>query len=136
MEQCRAKQGVAATSRRHHVPTSSQQCRSQQFSNIATSQRRDVSTSRRQLENLHLIISCTNGSEIRVSGSVRREARISRARVIQTSRECPRFVPLFIFLDSFGYYDDVFDTRHFVLFFHDVLDLFLGLHQTLSQTMD
>ena len=35
-----------------------------------------------------------------------------------------------------GYYDDVFDTRHFVLFFHDVLDLFLGLHQTLSQTMD
>ena len=28
-----------------------------------------------------------------------------------------------------GYYDDVFDTRHFVLFFHDVLDLFLGLHQ-------
>ena len=35
-----------------------------------------------------------------------------------------------------GYYDDVFETRHFVLFFHDVLDLFLGLHQTLSQTMD
>ena len=32
--------------------------------------------------------------------------------------------------------DDVFETRHFVLFFHDVLDLFLGLHQTLSQTMD
>ena len=47
MEQCRAKQGVAATSRRHHIPTSSQQCRSKQFSNIATSQRRDVSTSRR-----------------------------------------------------------------------------------------
>ena len=35
-----------------------------------------------------------------------------------------------------GYYDDVFETRHFVLFFHDILDLFLGLHQTLSQTMD
>ena len=35
-----------------------------------------------------------------------------------------------------GYYDDVFDTIHFVLFLHDVLDLFLGLHQTLSQIMD
>ena len=35
-----------------------------------------------------------------------------------------------------GYDDDVLDTRHFVLFVHDVLDLFLGLHQTLSQTMD
>ena len=35
-----------------------------------------------------------------------------------------------------GYDDDVLDTRHCVLFVHDVLDLFLGLHQTLSQTMD
>ena len=33
-------------------------------------------------------------------------------------------------------FEDVFDARHFALFFHDVLDLFLGLHQTLSRTMD
>ena len=26
-----------------------------------------------------------------------------QSRVTQTSRECPRFVPLFIFLDIFGY---------------------------------
>ena len=42
MEQYRAKQGVAATSRRHQVTTSGQQCRSQRFSNVATSPRRDV----------------------------------------------------------------------------------------------
>ena len=56
---------------------------------------------------------------------------------IQTSRQCPGFVPLSILLDIIlGYDDDVFEMRHFVLFFHDVLDLFIGLHQTLSQTMD
>ena len=44
MEQCRAKQGAAATSRRHHVATSGQHCRSQQFSNVAMSPRRDVSS--------------------------------------------------------------------------------------------
>ena len=77
-----------------------------------------------------------DGLEIGVSGGVRPEARISRARgsrLREIARDSFRFSFL---LDYRGYYDDVFDTRHFVLFSHDVLDLFLGLHQTLSQTMD
>ena len=41
-----------------HVAMSGQQRRSQQFNHVATSPRRDVTTSRRQLENLHLIIKC------------------------------------------------------------------------------
>ena len=48
----------------------------------------------------------------------------------------PGIVSLFICLDIFGYGDDVFNTRHFHLFFHYVLDLFLGLRRILSYVMD
>ena len=43
---------------------------------------------------------------------------------------------LFICLIIFGSYEDVLHTLYFVSFLHDVLNSFLGLHQTLSQTMD
>ena len=78
-----------------------------------------------------------DGSEFRASGSVRAEARISRARGSRL-RESARDLYCFPFFIGYylGYDDDVFDTRHSVLFVHDVLDLFLGLHKTLSQTMD
>ena len=78
-----------------------------------------------------------DGSKIRESGRRTTRGTDFQSQRIQTSRECPGFVPLSIFVRYYlGYDDDVFDTRYFVLFIHDVLDLFLGLHQTLSQTMD
>ena len=43
---------------------------------------------------------------------------------------------LFICLSIFGSYEDILHTLYFVSFLHDVLNPFLGLHQTLSQTMD
>ena len=43
---------------------------------------------------------------------------------------------LFIYLVIFGLYDGVLHALYFVYFLHDVLNSFLGLHQTLSQTMD
>ena len=58
----RSSKEVTATSRRHHVATSpshdvgSTNCRSQQFSHVATS--------RRQLENLHLIIKCQRARKL------------------------------------------------------------------------
>ena len=42
----------------------------------------------------------------------------------------------FIVLIIFGLYKDVLHIAYFVVFFDDVLNSFLGLHQTLSQTMD
>ena len=131
MEQCRAKQGVAATSRRHQVTTLGQQCRSQQFSNVATSPRRDVSSK--------ICISSFNVRTARKLGH--REAYEERHGFPEPEdpdfERVPGICTAFHFVRYYlGYYDDVFDTRHFVLFFHDVLDLFLGLHQTLSQTMD
>ena len=59
-----------------------------------------------------------------------------QSRLIETSRKCPGFVLFLIVRYYFRHEDDVFDTRHLDLFFHDVLDFFLGLHQTLSHTMD
>ena len=53
-------------------------------------------------------------------------------RLRGSARDCIAFH----FLDIFGYEDDVFNTRHFHLFFHYVLDLFLGLRRTLSYVMD
>ena len=119
------------TSRRHQVTTLGQQCRSQQFSNVATSPRHDV------------------GSKICISSFNVRTARKLGHRKAYEERHgfpepedpdferVPEICTAFHFVRYYlGYYDDVFDTRHFVLFFHDVLDLFLGLHQTLSQTMD
>ena len=80
VEQCRAKQGVAATSRRYHVATSpSHDVESimQKVSNLATSRRHHVATSAQKSASHHLMI---EGSKIRASRSVRGEARISRAR--------------------------------------------------------
>ena len=147
MEQCRAKQGVAATSRRHQVTTSGQQYRSQQFSNVATSPRHDVTTSRRHHvatsprrdATLKICISAFNVRTARKLGH--REAYEERHGFPEPEdpdfERVPGICTAFHFVRYYlGYYDDVFDTRHFVLFFHDVLDLFLGLHQTLSQTMD
>ena len=87
---------MAATSRRHQVMTSSQQCKKSAIQqrrdattsrrhHVATSPRRDATTSRRhhvatsaqKSTSHHLMI---EGSKIRASGSVRGEARISKAR--------------------------------------------------------
>ena len=57
-------------------------------------------------------------------------------QLTQTSRKCPGFVLFFIIRYYLRHEDDVFDTRHLDLFFDDVLDFFLGLHQTLLHTMD
>ena len=97
------------TSRRLSVATSPasrrwvNQCRSQQFKtsrrlNVATSQRRDVVTSRRQLE------ICTSSFKVRMaqkSGEIGRrtnEGTEFQSRVTQTSKECPGFVLFLIFV--------------------------------------
>ena len=47
------------------------------------------------------------------------------------------FVLVFlIVLIIFGSHEDILHFAYFVSLFHDVLNSFLGLHQTLSQTMD
>ena len=111
----------SATSRRRHV---------------LTSPRRDVTTSRRQLENLHLIIKCQRARKLG-----HREACNGRHGIGEQSNTTFKellgiLYHLSIVLDIFESHDDVFHTIHFVSFFHDVLNLFLGLHQTLSRTMD
>ena len=59
-----------------------------------------------------------------------------KSQKIQTSRDCPGFVSLPFCYLLLRIFDDVLDIRHFVFCFYDVLDLFLGLHRTLSRTMD
>ena len=110
------------TSRRHHV---------------ATSPRRDVTTSRRQLKILHLIIKCEGARDSRVWKNVRPETRIWRTCNTDLKNILGfLYWILFICLIIFGSYDDVLHILYFVSLFHDVLNSFLGLHQTLSQTMD
>ena len=55
----RSRQGIHC-----HVATSGQPCRSQRHRHVATLPRRDVTTSRRQLENLHLIIKCQTAHKL------------------------------------------------------------------------
>ena len=112
---------------------------------VATSPRRDVTTSRRH----HVATSprrdvsskiCISSFNVRKAQKLgHREAYDQRHGFPEPEdpdfERVPGIFTAFQFFDIFGYYDDVFDTRYFVLFFHDVLDLFLGLHQTLSQTM-
>ena len=65
---------------------------------VATSPRRDVSS---RSEPYHL-----KYGWLRLQGGYREayeERHGFQSRVTQTSRECPGFVPLFIFLDIFGY---------------------------------
>ena len=119
---------------RRDVPTSRRRVNHAEVNDVTTSRRHHVATSARKSASHHLM---PDGSEIRASGNVRTEARISRARgsrLRESARDLYRF-PFFVRY-YLGYDDDVFDTRYLVLFIHDVLDLFLGLHQTLSQTMD
>ena len=119
----------SATSPRRHVATSPRR-------HVATSPRRDVTTSRRQLENLHLIIKCQRARKLgywRTCGGRHENRDQSNTAFKELLGILYHFS---IVLDIFGSHDDVFHTIHFVSFLHDVLSLFLGLHQTLSQTMD
>ena len=138
----RSNNEVTATSRRHHVATSpshdvgSTNCKSQQFSHVATSPRRDVTTLRRQLENLHLIIKCQRARKLghwRTCGGRHENREQSNTAFKELLGILYHFS---IVLDIFGSHDDVFHSIYFVSFLHDVLNLFLGLRKTLSQTID
>ena len=114
LEQWRIKHGgdmeVTATSRRLHVATSA----------------RDLHPSILKygwLRNLGIGRRTRKGTEF-------------QSRLTKTSRKCLGFVLFLIVRYYFRHEDDVFDISHLDLFFHDVLDFFLGLHQTLSHTMD
>ena len=120
VNKCRSQ--PVTTSRRHHV---------------ATSPRLDVTTSRRQLENLHLIIKCQTAREFRAIGE--RAARDTKFQSLQHRLQGSSWIFVLVFLYCliiFGSHDEVLHIIYFVSFLHDVLNLFLGLHQTLSQTMD
>ena len=116
---------MTATSRRHQVTTSGQQM---QKSTIQP--RRDVISK--------ICISSFNVRRAQKLGD--RGACDGRHRISEQSntvfKELLGICIGFHFLDIFGSHDDVFRTIHFVSFFHDVLNLFLGLYKTLSQTMD
>ena len=120
------------TSRRHQVTT----WRST-VTEVNPSPRRDVTTSRRQLKILHLIIKCEGARDSRVLKNVRPETRIWRTCNTDLKNILGfLYWILFICLIIFGSYEDVLHILYFVSLFHDVLNSFLGLHQTLSQTMD
>ena len=120
------------TSRRHHVATSpSHDVEVNYYRN------QPVTTSRRQLKILHLIIKCEGARDSRVLKNVRPETRIGRTCNTDLKNILGfLYWILFICLIIFGSYDDVLHILYFVSLFHDVLNSFLGLHQTLSQTMD
>ena len=121
-----------STSRRHQVTTWGST-----NAEVNQSSRRDVTTSRRQLKNLHLIIKCERAREFRALKNVRPEIR--NFRTCNTDfKDLLGFLYWFflIVLIILGSHEDVLHITYFVSFLHDVLNLFLGLHQTLSQTMD
>ena len=140
----RSRQGShchVATSPRRDVTKSrpgGQQMQKSTSHHVATSPRRDVTTSRRQLKNLHLIIKCERARELRALKNVRPEIR--NFRTCNTDfKDLLGFLYWFFFLIVLiilGSHEDVLHITYFVSFLHDVLNLFLGLHQTLSQTMD
>ena len=78
----------------------------------------------------------SEGSKIRASGGVRRETQNWRTEQHSLQGTSWNSVSLINCLDILESHDDVFHTIYFVVFFHDVLNSFLGLHQTLSQTLD
>ena len=146
---------MAATSRRHHVATSPSHDVGSTMQKSTIQQRRDVTTSRRH----HVAMSprrdvatsphrdviskiCISAFNVRTARKLgHREAYEQRHGIPEPEdpdfERVPGICTAFHFVRYYlGYDDDVFEIRHFVLFFHDVLDLFLGLHQTLSQTMD
>ena len=118
----------------HHVATSSRRdVITSRRHHVATSPSRDVTTSRRQLKNLHLIIKCERAREFRVLKNVRPEIR--NLRTCNTDfKHLLGFLYWFFFivLIIFGSHEDILHITYFVSFLHDVLSLFLGLHQTLS----
>ena len=132
----RSRQGSdchVATSPRRDVTKSRRRVNNAEVNNSATSRRHHVATPSQKSASHHLMYERL--------GIGHREAYGERHGFPEP--EDPDFERVLGICTAFhfvryylGYYDDVFDTRHFVLFFHDVLDLFLGLHQTLSQTMD
>ena len=138
---------MAATSRRHHVATSPshdvgstmQKSTIQQCRDVTTSRRHHVTTSPRRDVISKICISAFNVRTARKLGD--REAYEQRHGIPEPEdpdfKRVPGICTAFHFVRYYlGYDDDVFEIRYFVLFFHDVPDLFLGLHQTLSQTMD
>ena len=121
-----------STSRRHQVTTWGST-----NAEVNQSSRRNVTMSRRQLKNLHLIIKCERAREFRALKNVRPEIR--NFRTCNTDfKDLLGFLYWFflIVLIILGSHEDVLHITYFVSFLHDVLNLFLGLHQTLSQTMD
>ena len=120
-----------------HVATSPRRDVWSTNAEVNISPRRDVTTSRRQLKNLHLIIKCQAAREFRVLKNVRPEIRNFRA-CNTDFKDLFGFLYWFFFivLIIFGSHEDVIHITYFGSFLHDVLNLFLGLHQTLSQTMD
>ena len=108
---------------------------------VATSPRRDVSNSRRgyvatSTRDLHPSILKYGWLRNRGIRRRTRKSTVFQSILTQNSRKCPGFILFLIVRYYLRHEDDVFDTRHLDLFFHDVLDFFLGLHQTLSHTMD
>ena len=138
----RSRQGSdchVATSPRRDVTKSRRQVNNAEVNNSATSRRHHVATSPRRDVTSKICISAFNVRTARKFGY--REAYEERHGFPEPEdpdfERVPGICTAFHFVRYYlGYYDDVFDTIHFVLFLHDVLDLFLGLHQTLSQTMD
>ena len=99
----------------------------------ATSRRLHVATSTRDLHPSILKYRWLINQGI---GRCTNEGTEFQSRLTSTSMKYPGFVVFLIVRYCFGYEDDVFNTRHFHLFFHYVLDLFLGLRRTLSYVMD
>ena len=89
----RSRQGIYG-----HVATSPRRDVGSTLQKSTTSPRRDVTTSRRQLENLHPIIKCQTARNLGHREAYD-QARISRARRIQTSRDYPGFVSFSVLLD-------------------------------------
>ena len=121
------------TSRRHHVATSPRR-------DVTTSRRHHVATSPRRDVSSKICISSLNARGLGILGHGRtcgQRYGISEPAT-QTSRISLDFCIgfFFIVLIIFGSHEDVIHITYFVSFLHDVLNLFLGLHQTLSQTMD
>ena len=86
------------TSRRPYIPTWGQQLQKSTSPNVVTSQRRDISTSRRQLENCIPSFKAAGVLKLGYWGGRRTKRGTDfQSRVTQTSRECSEFVPLFIF---------------------------------------
>ena len=128
-----------ATSPRRDVGSTRQKSTMSPRRDVTTSRPHHVATSPRRDVSSQICISSFNARRLGKGGIGKRTngGTDFQGQRIQTSRECPGFVQLSIFVRYYlGYDDDVFDTRYSVLFIHDVLDLFLGLHQTLPRTMD